>query len=111
MFHDTRPGAFYNIFERNLNIFHGSGEEQVTAVHELGVLYQAIRTVDRIAGERNIRQVKHITLEVGTESTFVPAYLEKLFPVAIDRFPVMKDSRLRLRMVPGRRLVISEIGY
>lgn len=80
-------------------------------MHELGVLYQAIRTVERIAAERKIRQIRHITLEVGTESTFVPAYLEKLFPVAIDRFPVMKASQLRIRMVPGQGLVISEIGY
>ena len=80
-------------------------------VHELGVLYQAIRTVNCIASERGIQHIKHITLEVGTESTFVPAYLEKLFPVAIDNFPVMKNSQLRIRMVPGQGLVISEIGY
>ena len=83
----------------------------MTAVHELGVLYQAIRTVDRIAGEQNIRQVKHITLEVGTESTFVPAYLEKLFPVAAEQFPVAKGASLRLEMVPGRNLVIKELAY
>jgi hydrogenase nickel incorporation protein HypA/HybF len=80
-------------------------------VHELGILYQAIRTVDRIAGEQKIRQVRHITLDVGTESTFVPAYLEKLFPLAIDRTPVLKDAQLRLRTVPGQGLTISEIGY
>ena len=80
-------------------------------MHELGVLYQAVRTVSRIAEEHDIRRIKHITLEVGTESTFVPAYLEKLFPVAIDRFPVMQDACLRIRRVPGRGLVISEIGY
>ena len=80
-------------------------------MHELGVLYQAVRTVDRIAAEHKIRKIKHIILEVGTESTFVPAYLEKLFPLAIDQAPVMQDAQLRIRMVPGRSLVIGEIGY
>ena len=80
-------------------------------MHELGVLYQAVRTVSRIAAEHDIQRIKHITLEVGTESTFVPAYLEKLFPLAIDRIPALKDARLRLRTVPGQGLTISEIGY
>ena len=80
-------------------------------MHELGVLYQAVRTVSRIAAEHDIRRIKHITLEVGTESTFVPAYLEKLFPLAIDRIPALKDAQLRLRAVPGQGLTISEIGY
>lgn len=80
-------------------------------MHELGVLYQAVRTVSRIAAEHDIQRIKHITLEVGTESTFVPAYLEKLFPLAIDRTPALKDAQLRLRTVPGQGLTISEIGY
>lgn len=80
-------------------------------MHELGVLYQAVRTVERIAAEHRIKQVKHITLEVGNESSFVPAYLEKLFPLAADRSPIMQDAQLRIRMVSGRRLIIGEIGY
>ena len=80
-------------------------------MHELGVLYQAVRTVDRIAAEHKIQQVKHITLEVGRESTFVPAYLEKLFPLAVEQAPVMQNAQLKIRMVPGRSLVIGEIGY
>ena len=55
--------------------------------------------------------MKHITLEVGTESTYVPAFLEKLFPLAIDREPLMKDAQLRIEMVSGNGLLIKEIGY
>lgn len=81
-------------------------------MHELGVLYQAVRTVSRIAAEHHIQRIKHITLEVGTESTFVPAYLEKLFPLAIDSAPaLMREAQLRLRTAPGKGLTISEIGY
>ena len=80
-------------------------------MHELGVLCHALRTVDGVAKKNRIRQVKQITLEVGTESTYVPYYLEKLFPVAVDSFPAMKGARLRLEMVAGRELLIKEIGY
>jgi len=80
-------------------------------MHELGVLYQAVRAVERIASEHRINRIKHLTLEVGEESTFVPAYLKKLFPLAADRSGVMEGAELRIRMVPGQRLVIGEIGY
>lgn len=80
-------------------------------MHELGVLYQTVHTVGRIAEKNKIRLIKHITLEVGTESTYVPAFLEKLFPVAIDQVPVMKGAELRIEMVRGRNLLIKEIGY
>ncbi len=80
-------------------------------MHELGVLYQTVRTVSRVAEKNRIQRVKHITLEVGTESTYVPAFLEKLFPLAIDREPLMKGAQLRIEMVSGNGVLIKEIGY
>ena len=80
-------------------------------MHELGVLCQVVKTVTSVAEENGITLIKHITLEVGTESTFVPVFLEKLFPVATDSLSLFKNSELRLSMVPGRNLVIKEIGY
>ena len=80
-------------------------------MHELGILYQTVRSVARIAVKNRIQKIKHITLEVGMESTYVPAYLKKLFPVAIDQEPLMKGAQLHIEMVPGRGLLIKEIGY
>jgi len=80
-------------------------------MHELGVLRHAMKTVTGIAEKNNIKKLKHITLEVGTQSDFVPMFLEKLFPVAADGFPVMQGAELRLEMVPGTGLQIKEIGY
>ena len=80
-------------------------------MHELGVLIRAVRAVDQIAKQHNIERVKHITLEVGKDSTFVPAYFEKLFPAAIDAFETMKDAVLNIEMVEGRGLVIKDFGY
>ena len=80
-------------------------------MHELGILRHAVRTVICIAAEKQIQKITHITLEVGTESSCVPAYLEKLFPLAVDSVPLMKEARLRIQMVPGRVFLIKEIGY
>ena len=80
-------------------------------MHELGVLHQVVKTASRIAEENQIRRIKHITLEVGAVSGFVPQYLTRLFPVAVDGCPVLKRAKLCIEMVQGRGLAIKEIGY
>ena len=80
-------------------------------MHELGVLLQAVRTVDRMARSRQIDCVSFMTLSVGRESDYVPAFFEKLFPVAVEQFPTMKNAELRIEMATGRGLQIKEFGY
>ncbi len=80
-------------------------------MHELGVLMEAVKMVNKIAVQNKIQSVKHVTLEVGEESTYVPMYFRKLFPVAIDKFPILKDAELKIEMVPGKGLQIKDIGY
>ncbi len=80
-------------------------------MHELGVLRNAVKTVSDVAQKNNIERIKFITLEMGTESSFVAVFLEKLFPVAIDGLPLFEGAELKLETVPGQRLIIKEIGY
>ena len=80
-------------------------------MHELGVLREIVKTVNRIADEKVISQVKHIALEVGDASGFVPKYLTKLFPVAKDACSALKKAKLIIQVVPGNKLLIKEIGY
>lgn len=80
-------------------------------MHELGVLRQVMKTVNKIAEKNRIKQVKFITLEIGTESSYVPRFFERLFPIAADPYPVFHQTQLRMTMVPGRGLTIKEIGY
>lgn len=80
-------------------------------MHELGVLRQVMKTVCGIAEKNRIDCIKFITLEVGTESTYVPRFFEMLFPVAADSFPLLRQAQLRMDMVPGKALTIKEIGY
>ena len=80
-------------------------------MHELGVLHHIVKTVNGIAEKNQIPRVRHITLEVGDASGFVPQYMHKLFPVAVDSCPVLQEAQLRLVTVAGTGLVIKEIGY
>lgn len=80
-------------------------------MHELGVLLQAVKTVNRIAEENKINKIKQMTLEIGNESGFLPVFFEKLFPVAIENYPVMAEAELRMEMIAGKGLRIKEISY
>ena len=80
-------------------------------MHELGILNHVIRTVDRVAKENGIKKIDHITLEVGETSGCVPNYLEKLFPIAIENNPVVKNAELKIIMAEGKGLSIKDIGY
>ena len=80
-------------------------------MHELGILRHIVATVERAARQNAITAIRHITLDVGTESTFVPAYLTKLFPVAIDGNPLLQNATLRIHSVGGTGLIIRDIGY
>ena len=80
-------------------------------MHELGVLCQIIKKVNHVAEENKILQVKHITLEVGEASSFVPVFLDKLFPVAIENFPKFHNCTLKIEKVEGKGLVIKDFGY
>lgn len=80
-------------------------------MHELGILMHIVKTVMRIAEQNCIKTVKHITIEVGEASGFVPHYLKKLFPVAADAYPALKKTKLIICTVLGKGLTIKEIGY
>lgn len=80
-------------------------------MHELGVLMQVVKTVIKVAEANCIKKVKHITLEVGEASGFVPHYLMKLFPIAADAYPALKKTKLYIHTVLGKGLNIKDIGY
>ena len=80
-------------------------------MHELGILRQIVKIVQGAAEKNSIEAIRHITLEVGSSSGIVPLYMKKLFPVAADAIPLLKDAELRISMVNGKRLVIKDIGY
>lgn len=80
-------------------------------MHELGVLCHAVKTVAQIAEQNQIKLVKYMTLEVGEDSGYLPVFFEKLFPIAIESFPVMKKARLKIKTAPGKGLQIQDFGY
>lgn len=45
-------------------------------MHELGIVFHIIDTIEDVAKEQNLLKVHSVTLSVGEVSTVVPSYLE-----------------------------------
>jgi len=81
-------------------------------VHELGVLRMAARAAASAAEKNHIKHLKFLTLEIGSESGYVPLFFEKYFPIIREEFPSLAHAQLRMETVPGgRQLLVKEIGY
>lgn len=63
-------------------------------MHELGIVFHIIDTIEEIAKEQNLKKVASVTLEVGEVSTVIPSYLEDCWKWAVKKHELMKDSVL-----------------
>lgn len=70
-------------------------------MHELGLMFEVIKTVGRIAEAEGVTEVQQITLQVGELSLVIPSYLEDCFPAAIDHKPMFAHTKLEIETVPG----------
>lgn len=84
-------------------------------MHELGVLLHAMRTVDKIAKQNNILQVKHVTLQVGEASSYLPMFLEKhtstvVMPLEVDISPDADKVTVPMDIIKESLKHVSFIG-
>lgn len=63
-------------------------------MHELGVVFHVIKSVNKIAAENNVAKVTAVTIELGEVSTVIPEYLQDCWKWAVGKETVMKDAEL-----------------
>jgi hydrogenase nickel incorporation protein HypA/HybF len=70
-------------------------------MHELGIVFHVIKTVEDVAKEQELSKVSKVVLEVGEVSTVIPEYLEDCWKWACKRSELMKESELVHETVPA----------
>lgn len=70
-------------------------------MHELGIVFHIIETIEGIAEEQNLENVLSVTLEVGEVSTVIPDYLQDCWNWAVKRTEIMKECELRHEVIPA----------
>lgn len=72
-------------------------------MHELGVVFEVIKTVENFAMENKITQIDTLVLQIGELSSMIPSYIEACYPAAVDG-TMMQDTKLKIEILPGNAL-------
>lgn len=68
-------------------------------MHELGIVFNIIKSIEELGEENSLTQVSTVTLEVGEVSTIVPEYLTDLWKWAADKSQLLKGSQLIIEVL------------
>jgi hydrogenase nickel incorporation protein HypA/HybF len=72
-------------------------------LHELGIMFNVIRTVETFAQQNGVEKIDTLVLLVGELSPVVPHYLEACYPAAVDG-TLLQETKLRIEIMPGNAL-------
>ncbi|KSV58575.1 hydrogenase maturation nickel metallochaperone HypA [Acetivibrio ethanolgignens] len=71
-------------------------------MHELGVVFHVIKTVEGLAAENQLTEVKSVTLEIGEVSTVIEEYLRKCWKWSVEKkSEILKDTELIVERIPA----------
>ena len=68
-------------------------------MHELGIVFHIIKTVEEVAKEQQIDKVAKVVLEVGEVSTVIPDYLTDCWAWARKRSEIMKECEIAIEPI------------
>ena len=65
-------------------------------MHELGIVFHIIDTVEQVGAENGLERVNAVVLELGEVSGVVPEYLTDCWRWAADKNGLLKGSELKI---------------
>lgn len=70
-------------------------------MHELGVVFHIIRSVEKAAEENELTEVSKVILELGEVSTVIPEYLTDCWKWASDKNDLVRGASLEVETIPA----------
>ena len=70
-------------------------------MHELGIVFHTIRTVESVAEAQGLSKVGSVTLELGEVSGAIPQELISCWDWAVNRTELMKGAALKIETLPA----------
>lgn len=67
-------------------------------LHELGVVMEVVKVVERFAKENDVEKIETVVLQIGELSSMVPKYVEELYPVAADQ-TMLEGSQVKIEIM------------
>lgn len=69
-------------------------------MHELGVIIEVVKQVEKFAREEDITKIETLILQIGELSSMIPKYMKSLYPAAIEG-TILENSKLEIEVIPG----------
>jgi hydrogenase nickel incorporation protein HypA/HybF len=69
-------------------------------MHELGIMFQVVRTVEGIARQNGLAKIDTLVLQVGEIAPVVPHYIEACYPAAVDG-TLLQETKLKIEIIPA----------
>ena len=76
-------------------------------MHELGIVFHMIKTVERVAEANELKKIASVTLELGEVSGVVPHELTSCWNWAVAQTEVLKGAELKIETIPAVTLCES----
>jgi hydrogenase nickel incorporation protein HypA/HybF len=81
----------------------GGRKVEVNSMHELGVVFEVIKTVQDFADKNGVTKIEKLVLQIGELSSMIPKYIQACYPAAVDG-TWMQDTKLEIEILPGNGL-------
>ncbi len=76
-------------------------------MHELGIVFHIIRSVEEVGRQNGIQRVCAVTLELGEVSGVLEDYLQDCWKWAVGRSDMLRGARLQVEVIPAKTLCES----
>lgn len=70
-------------------------------MHELGIVFHVIKTVEQVCREQQLEQVTRVSLELGEVSGVVEHYLADCWKWAVGKTETMGQAELYVETIPA----------
>lgn len=70
-------------------------------MHELGIVFHIIKTVERVGEENRLTAVSSVTLQLGEVSGVIPRELTDCWNWAVKKTDLLKNARLNIETIPA----------
>lgn len=68
-------------------------------MHELGIVFNIIKSVETVAEENQLKDIAAVVLEVGEVSTIIDHYLLDCWKWAIQKTQIMQEAELKIEHI------------
>jgi len=70
-------------------------------MHELGIVFHVIDSVNKIAAENAVTRVNSVTVQIGEVSNVIPSAFEDCWNWAVKKQTVLKDAAIIMETLPA----------